>query len=638
MGLNIGEKLKNELKDRLDISKGKLKQQLMDVVNKKKEDLIGEAKRKASQWIKNKLDPLDKKISKATGGLFGDHILQDLVGKSEIGKFLGDGSTIHSITSAEDKTFSVKYQVPNLIFMIGSESIPMNMSNILSIEYMNNYDFDIMPILKISLRMDIRQKLLILKNKRDVQVKLEIDRIGRDLSNEEFITSPVELWNSVFNLYLSDEDESIDINDLNERLAQNEENPDQQDPNKENYYESQNVFEIYLLNKELLEASRFSFNKVYTETNLQNAIGQMLTESGHKAVLMSKIENDEVYKELVLPPNPVYKQLIYLDQYYGLYKNGAMIYYDIDRLYVLNLTGRITAARQGQWNETTFVVTNNQNSIPGNGMIHKGGDATYFPSILNSDINTTNFTRNESESEGKLTKIVVTDTTDIDVNQDVESNGSNNAINYEYIKDSNKYTQEVVRARRAENENMLYISAENLDISAFTPNKVYRVVYDDETNQQKYGNRLYRICYGYHYLAMEGEEYMKAAHHITLKQVEESAENTSENKPLGSWDSIVSEIFGGGTSIGEASSDPPLTAGGGFGGAFKQRSNSTLGNILGSILGNVAGNQKNNDYLQKFGEILSAKKKGSSSDITSSSAYESIMKKKEEILKGKILH
>ena len=27
--------------------------------------------------------------------------------------------------------------------MIGSESIPMNMSNILSIEYMNNYDFDI---------------------------------------------------------------------------------------------------------------------------------------------------------------------------------------------------------------------------------------------------------------------------------------------------------------------------------------------------------------------------------------------------------------------------------------------------------------------------------------------------------------
>lgn len=630
MGLNIGEKLRNEIKDRLDKEKGKLKNRLMDTINRRKDNLIREAKQKASGFIRDKLAPLDQKISKATGGIFGDHVLQDLVDKSEIGKFLGDGGTIHNISSDEDKSFSVKYQVPNLIFMIGSENITMDMSNIISIEYMNNYDFNIMPILKISLRVDIRQKLLILKNKRDVQVKLEINRVGRNLSNEEYVTSPVELWNSVFNIYLSDEDESLDINDLNERLAKNEENPDQQDPDKENYYESQNILEIYLLNKELLEASRFSFNKVYTETNLQNAIGQMLTESGHKRVLMSRIENDEVYKELVLPQNPVYKQLIYLDQYYGLYKNGAMIYYDIDRLYIVNLVGAVTAAREGQWNETSFVITNTQNSIPGNGMIHKAGDITYFPTILDTDINTSNFTRNESESEGKLTKIVVTDTTDIDMNQDVEENGSNNSINYEYIKDSNKYTQEIIKARRTENENMLYISAENLDISAFTPNKVYRVIYDDETNQMKYGDRLYRISYGYHYLAMEGEEFMKAAHHIILKQVCESAEATSGNKPLGSWDTLI--------------------CGGGFGG-FNKNLKGALDDILGRITGAI-GDQLGktaNKYLEKFGDIISAKKRGANEERrtprgtmevaeSAKEAYDRIQKKKKEVLGDLIVH
>lgn len=425
------------------------------------------------------------------------------------------------IDDINTKRYLCTYQVRNLILMLNDEKIETDATNILSIEYLADYEFNIRAILKIVLRLDIRKKLWILKNKRDIICKFEFDKIGMDIDNEFFNTSPENIWNQEFSIYLNDDDESIDIKAMEERIARNEGSDfKSNDLETENYYESQNIVSLYLFNQKLLDASNKVYNEVYTENTIQQFVGRLLTETKHPKVLMSKCENDEIYKELLVPAFPAYKALIYLDQYYGLYKKGALIFYDIDTLYILNSAGsKVTAKRPDEWTETTFIVSRIDKSVPGNGMIRKEGEKVFYVSLSDADISTQKFTETNNEHLGSEAKVVITD--DITVNiQDADQsyiNQRNENIVYAR-KGDNKFNADIIKARMEENENIFYINGENFDMSAFTPNKIYQLVFDDTSKQERYGKFKYRLAYVYHFFLVESEGYMSASSRIALKK------------------------------------------------------------------------------------------------------------------------
>jgi hypothetical protein len=509
--------------------------------------------------------------------------------QSILGGLLGTDSISKKKSSvSSDKKYLCKYQVSNLVIMKNSEKITMDHSNILSIEYMNDYEFNIMALLKVSLRIDIRRKLWILKNKKDILVKLELNKIGMDTENEKYITSSEKVWNQEFAMYFNDEDESIDIETMESRINLNE-GKDFQSNNMEgeNYFESQNTLDIYLVLPELMKGSRYSFNKVYTKNTLQNIIGHMLTQSGHKHVLMSKFENDEIYQELLLPINPVYKNLIYLDQYYGLYKNGAIIYYDVDVLYILNANGKLTAKRQDEWTETTFLISKISNSTPGNGMVRKEGEKIFYPTVSDMDVNPQNFAISKNAGLGSSAKIVVTDTIDVEVHDADQSFIDQRNENVTFIKDKNKFTGDVVKARMEENECILYISGNNLDIKAFTPNKIFKVVFDDPGKHKAYGKHNYRLAYSYHFLKLESEGYMTASHRIVLKKTATGKE--ADKNPINPLS--VGSILGDITSPGGLKN-------------FENRLKSEISNI-----GNTLINKVSNEIITSIGDSTKSNKK-----------------------------
>ena len=510
---------------------------------------------------------LDKIAASKVNGIVGNGLGGILGGT--LGGLLGSDSTSKNKSSVStDKKYICKYQVKHFIIMNGDDKIEMDHSNILSIEYMNDYEFNIMALLKVSLRVDIRKKMWILKNKKDILVKFELGKVGRDTDNEVYTTAAEDVWNLEFGVYFNDEDEAIDVGAMESRINLNEGKDFQSnDKEGENYFESQNTLDVYLVLPELLKASRNSFNKVYTKTTLQNALGHMLTQSGHKHVLMSKLENDEVYKELLLPVNPVYKNLVYLDQYYGLYKKGAIIYYDLDCLYILNANGKLTVNRPNEWTETTILVSKIADSTPGNGMIRKEGEKIFYPSISDGDINPQNFAVSKNAGLGSSAKIVVTDTTDVEVHDADQTVTNQRNENVTFIKDKNKFTGDVVKARMEENECVLYLSGNNLDINAFTPNKIFKVVFDETSKQKAYGNYTYRLAYSYHFLKLESEGYMSSSHRAILKRSPSTKE--AEKTSNSSSSTLPSPSLNPLSSIGK-----------------------TLGNIEGTIKGEI-GNFEN---------------------------------------------
>ena len=67
----------------------------------------------------------------------------------------------------QEKIFLCKYKIPTCVLMLGDEKVILDHSNILNFEYMCDYEMNIRAILKLTVRMDIRRKLWLLKHKRE---------------------------------------------------------------------------------------------------------------------------------------------------------------------------------------------------------------------------------------------------------------------------------------------------------------------------------------------------------------------------------------------------------------------------------------------------------------------------------------
>lgn len=284
-----------------------------------------------------------------------------------------------------------------------------------------------------------------------------------DTESEAFTVGAEVVWNMEFNIYFNDDDETTDTKALEERLKANEPTESVNDVQDESYFESENQLDVYLFNAKMMNASNKTFNGVFTEGVMQDFVGRILTETGHPKVLMSSIENDEVYKELLVPANPAYKCLIYLDQYYGLYQDGAIIFYDLDNLYILNSNGKCTAKRPGEWSEVVFLVERMDGTFPGNGMQRKQGEEKFYANISESNVNAKKYSETTNETVGSSAKIVLTD--DVEINE-VSANQSTMGQSNECIKyadkDSSKYSSTIIAARMEENDCIMYINAEKL--------------------------------------------------------------------------------------------------------------------------------------------------------------------------------
>lgn len=418
------------------------------------------------------------------------------------------------------KLFLCRYSVDSLVLMKGEERVELDNSNILSIEYLNDYEFNIRAMLKISLRLDVRRKIWILRNKRDITVKFELSKFGMDIESDKGTTTAETVWNQVFNVYLPDEEESTDTSAMEQRINMNDKSGDaSNDLSSESYFETQNTIDLYLFDQKFLDSSNAVFNNVFTKDLLQNMVARILTETKHDRILMSKFENDKVYEELLIPANPAYKTLIYLDQYYGFYKTGALIYYDLDTLYILNSNGKVTAKKPGEWPTTAIYVTALDSSSPGNGMFRRDGEQCFYCSVNEMNVNAQRFSDTNNETLGAEAKYVVSDDLTIDIANANQSytNQRNEKIAYTK-KDDNMFISSITKARMEENEGALYISAENLDIAAFTPNKEFQIIFDETLKQQNYGQYKYRLAYAYHYLKPESDQYMLSSHRIVLKR------------------------------------------------------------------------------------------------------------------------
>lgn len=234
-----------------------------------------------------------------------------------------------------------------------------------------------------------------------------------------------------------------------------------------------------------LNVSKAIVNAILTSANMTTAVSYVMSQAGVTNMLMSPLDNNESYRELVLLPQPLIPQLKYLNSFYGFYKEGAQIFFDIDSGYILRNTHACTAYRSRE--VTTVVITLYDTSTPNSMNSGSFIDRPALTAYLG--VNAGRYSiEDRSKSSGQY---LGSDSMIIDNDGNI-SGSSGTSTNVLTTKNHNKFYKDEISLRMEELSHILILTCYNVDMRLFKPNKCFKVV-SNSTKITQEAAGMYRL-------------------------------------------------------------------------------------------------------------------------------------------------
>lgn len=272
-------------------------------------------------------------------------------------------------------------------------------------------------------------------------------------------------------------------------------------------YDLMQSYDFVLVRESDLLATKKTLNTVFSSTNIITALTTVLSNAGVKNVLLSKLDNSTTYRELLTLPVPLIPQLKYIDSYYGLYKEGSQIFFDMDRAYILRNSPQCTAWSQNEFKEVAITI-----NMPSSGqdlMVGSVVDNEQRSIFLNTNKDQVSFIDKTTSSDmtiGNKTMLVNTVSGGItNVTPNVSTIGSTTS-NIRTTSTRNEYANSELQMRQSEFRNIVNIICNGIDISHITPNKKYKLLSNIPSIIGKIKGD-YRLCKAIYHFAKEGDHF-----------------------------------------------------------------------------------------------------------------------------------
>lgn len=395
--------------------------------------------------------------------------------------------------AAETKSSFYRYIVKTCAILIPKKDpIQLDNPNILGFFIEKDFDNNYFPIFGIQLNLTFNQYYSIIENKENLKIKIRLEKVICDETSTSKFTE-VE-FDDIFTAFISDDTSFLD---------------------KENYEkamktlgsaENRGSYEFYLFKDSDITASKKVFNRVISKANLATCITYLLSKSGSKNLLMTQLDNNNLYTDIILPPLSIIQSINYLEKCYGFYENGTIFFYDFDVIYFINRKSDCTAYRNGEYKNVIiniFKATNPNAKTPGTYkdtktktyILHVGKDniSMRTDSLINDQITGTNVTIIDTKNNTSST-----------VKPDVRTKNSNTS----YISDNfnNKYIPKMIENSKYENDHIVNIAFNDIDIGCLTPNKKFNLTFEDKEFHNNHSG-YYRLSKYISVFSKQGEYY-----------------------------------------------------------------------------------------------------------------------------------
>ena len=395
--------------------------------------------------------------------------------------------------------------------------IPVERINELFIE--TNYEEYYFPVIRIKIVVNSDDYYEILERKNNCKINLRVDKIYFVSNTNDSATSVTRKYiNSQFELILDENSE-----DLLKSIKEDENSSDYTRKTrdiKNDLSKTMNEVTLYLF-KSNISGTKKLVNTVLTECNVADAVSYIATKANLTNVVMAKPDNIKIYDELLIPPMSAIKALEFVDLYYGLYKEGSLIFFGVNNTYIIPYNGRCVAYSKDEKRITNIVIpklTNVSHDIT-LGELDKMYDKvkSYIiadplslniqnQSISNDFINANNIEAVDSYDNEKVTTDSKAITRDENFVKVVEN------------KTMNPYFANIYANQAKAKSVMISLRLKDYDIELLEPNKEFNVIFEDTNFTKKYNGRY--VITGLSSLMSNTGGYLSIDGTVILKKME----------------------------------------------------------------------------------------------------------------------
>lgn len=404
-----------------------------------------------------------------------------------------------SLLNSSDTLIQYRYQISLFILFSDDSVINVDPIKVTSIEIEDSYENAKLPVFKMSVLVEASDFFRIVKDKDNVKFQIRIQKYGINLKTRKK-TLVKDIINGMYGLYIDENPEDLEI-ELRKR----------KNDNKNKNEKTTNVMELYLFNKEVINGLLQPYNVIVKNTSLSSLVTHMLYQAGCRKVLMSPFDNINEYDKILLPPQSIYENIKWLDNYYGFYQTGSLLYFGLDKTYLLKYGPECTAWLPNEKTNTSILISqNSKESDSSSGMIQRINDEQDYINGGSSSIQIINNILGINLTIGSEVSLINSSQNKIKNITNKNDNNSKGAHSYISDKGTNMYLDTTYKQQLKSQEIIINMSIVEYDFSALNPNKKINIIFEDQALANKY-NGIYKVSSAIHKFLRDGDDFTLAS-------------------------------------------------------------------------------------------------------------------------------
>lgn len=261
-------------------------------------------------------------------------------------------------------------------------------------------------------------------------------------------------------------------------------------------YDPQNntTCEILLYKQNDLNIIKKTPTTVFHNVNLMDALAYYTNMIGMKNILCSPPNNNqEVYEQFMIPPIRADEQILRICCDYGLHKCGTSLFFDFDKVYIIEKVNKCTAWVKNEYKTIYIVNPTLDSELPTvvQGCSYESTDHCGYCTMTEAQAVAASMEREQSfgASMKVLDKKTGDYTTISPKGSYVKGGGGDSRTMTLYEGES--YTASALKQRLEEEGLVLHVTLDGVDLTMLAPNKLYQL-YFMSSKLSKY-NGAYRL-------------------------------------------------------------------------------------------------------------------------------------------------
>jgi hypothetical protein len=382
-----------------------------------------------------------------------------------------------------------KYIISKLdIFIPGEDTISTTKFNIGGMVIEKDFDNDIHPVIDLRLALTPIDIFNIISHKNDVRFNIRLDKYTYSSDGDDYVSKD-KVFDDIFVIYLDDNSVQLDKDLYNVTKSTT--------GNKVDLSDISEVYDFFLFKENDIDSARKIINTVIEKGTMTDVLTYLLNESECNNVLMAPLDNHNTYENVILYPTTLINNINALNNSYGLYRHGALLFFDIPRTYLINKRGESEVHSRDEYTNVMIFIYKSKSTL-----IYQGGyqqdnkNRRYNINIVTSSITMKTASPIANVTTGTDVILVDSISDSIDVvspETNHRGNTTSKVVDKLDIADmTNEFAQNEINARISEQDSIIDAVFTGVDVGILTPNKRFTFVFEDTDIQKQIGG-VYRL-------------------------------------------------------------------------------------------------------------------------------------------------